>query len=168
MADQKKWFKVWTSLLIDMDHVSNADLGAWVRLGCRIALVGDSGKVRFEEGWGHIARFLKCTIEEAQETLKRVHGVVIEESKTVHDDLFVSFKKWYEYQEDSTYKERQKRTRDKRRGEEKRGEEIRSKENLKRKGNGPEEKIQALDHHGKPMSTPPAWSQWVPFSKRTT
>ena len=123
MADQKKWFKVWTSLLIDMDHVSNADIGAWVRLGCRIALVGDSGKVRFEQGWEHLARFLKCSIEDAQACIKRVHGIVIEEGKTVHDELSVSFKKWYEYQEDSTYKERLKRTRDKRRGEEKRGEE---------------------------------------------
>ena len=132
MSDQKKWFKVWTSLLIDCDHLSNADVGAWVRLGCRIALVGDSGKVRFEQGWEHLAKFLKCSVEDAQACVKRVHGITIEEGKTVHDELTVSFEKWYEYQEDSTYKERLKRTRDKRRGEEKRGEEIRGEEIIRR------------------------------------
>ena len=132
MSDQKKWFKVWTSLLIDCDHLSNADVGAWVRLGCRIALVGDSGKVRFEQGWEHLAKFLKCSVEDAQACVKRVHGIIIEEGKTVHDELTVSFKKWYEYQEDSTYKERLKKTRDKRRGEEKRGDDIRGEENSRR------------------------------------
>ena len=45
---------------------------------------------------------------------------------------------------------------------------ILPKETLKRKGkdNG-EQPIQALDHHGKPMPTPPAWKGYVPFSKRT-
>ena len=65
------------------------------------------------------------------------------------------------------------------------------KENLKRKGNGetvdnsvdnsplPEPqrgkkaqttpqhpKIQAYDHLGRPMHTPPSWNPWIPFSKR--
>ena len=30
-----------------------------------------------------------------------------------------------------------------------------------------QEKRQALDHHGKPMDIPPAWSAWIPFDKRS-
>lgn len=129
MADQKKWFKVWTSLLVDYDHLSDIDIGKWVRLGCRIALVGNNGKVSFEGGFEHLAAFLKCPVDEVKLFAKRVKGITCEEGKTVHGEIIVSMTKWYEYQCDSTYKERLKKTRDKRRGEEKRGEETRTEEN---------------------------------------
>ena len=48
MADQKKWFKVWTSILVDMDNRSAEDVGHWVRLGARIALVGNKGTFIFD------------------------------------------------------------------------------------------------------------------------
>jgi len=128
MADQKKWFKVWTSLLVDFDNLSYDDIGRWVCLGCRIALVGDHGKVVFEGGWEHFSSFLKCSVDDTKQFVNRLHGISVEESETVHGGIAVSLKKWYEYQEDSTYKERLKKTRDKRRGEQKRTEQIRTEE----------------------------------------
>lgn len=117
MADQKRWFKVWTSLAVDLDHESNDVIGAWTRLGCRTALVGTSGAVTFT-GWDHLARFWNVTVERAKELAHALPSVLIEEGKTRHDALSVTFKNWKKYQEDSTQAERQKASRSKRRGEE--------------------------------------------------
>lgn len=132
MADQKRWFKVWTSLLVDMDHVAPEIVGHWTRLGCRIALVGTSGTVIFEYGYPHIARFLNLLDNSeihVREVLNALPGVTFEESKTRYGEIAVTMTNWVRYQVDSTYAERQKKSRSKRREEEKRKEERRGEEN---------------------------------------
>ena len=45
MADQKKWFKVWTTLLIDSLSTKIDDIGRFTILGCLIASRGENGKL---------------------------------------------------------------------------------------------------------------------------
>lgn len=125
MADQKRWFKVWTSLLIDMDNVSDHLVGKWTRLGCRTALVGNAGTVLFDD-WEHVARFLKVTVEDAKSCLQSLPSVSFEEGENRHGKVAVTFKKWVHYQEDSTRNQRARASRAKRRGEKTREEEKRS------------------------------------------
>src|SRR5215471_3998469 len=109
MADQKRWFKVWTSLMVDMDNLPNDVVGAWTRLGCRAAMVGTRGTVTFD-GWDHVARFLNTTVDDAL----RIAGILTpsvvfmcnggspphganEEGKPVYGTLTVTFRNWSKY-----------------------------------------------------------------------
>lgn len=121
MADLKRWFKVWTSLLVDMDNLSDDLVGKWTRLGCRIALVGNAGSVQFDN-WEHLARFFRVTVPEAQVVLIALPSLVISGGENHDDTITVTMKKWHTYQEDSTAKERMRTLRAKRRGDKKRRE----------------------------------------------
>jgi uncharacterized phage protein (TIGR02220 family) len=80
MADQKRWMKVWTSLLVDMDYLSDDLVGKWTRLGCRTALVGNRGSVTFDS-WEHLAHFLRVpSRKEAAEVLRVLPGVVVSDA----------------------------------------------------------------------------------------
>lgn len=113
MADQKRWFKVWTSLLVDMENMPAADVGHWVRLGCRIAMVGSRGSVVFES-WKHAARAFHVTVPEMHNVFLRLPNVVLSDN----GKLTVTMRNWTKYQEDSTQSERQRRSRSKKRREE--------------------------------------------------
>jgi hypothetical protein len=76
MADQKRWFKVWTSLLVDMDHLTPEAIGRWVRLGCRTALVGQRGAVTFDSP-GHLAQFLRVPLDDLGPTLLTLPNVIV-------------------------------------------------------------------------------------------
>ena len=124
MADQKRWFKVWTSLLIDMDNLPDEVIGRWTRLGCRIALVGNKGTVLFD-GPEHAARFFRVPVSGLKVSLETLPNVTFEEGQKRDGKFAVSMNKWHKYQEDSTRAERQKTWRAKRREEEKRKDEKR-------------------------------------------
>lgn len=117
MADQLRWFKVWTSLLIDMDHLSNEAIGMWTRLGCRTAAVGTNGTSVFASR-EHLATFLKVPVEGIDRALKTLPNVVIEEGENRDGKVAVTFRKWSKYQSDSTGRNRMKALRSKRREEE--------------------------------------------------
>ena len=127
MADLKRWFKVWTSVLVDMDNLSAEAIGHWVRLGARIALVGTRGTVQFDD-LGHAARFLRVPQDDIKMVLTLLPGVQFEEGKYRHGDFCVTMNNWKKYQVDSTQAERAKTSRSKRRGEEKRKDERRGDE----------------------------------------
>lgn len=127
MADLKRWFKVWTSVLVDMDNLPAEAIGHWVRLGARIALVGTKGTVRFDNAH-HAARFFQVHPEKVRHVVNMLPGVCLEEGETVNGGFAVTMKNWSKYQEDSTIAQRVQRLRSKRRGEEKRGEETRREE----------------------------------------
>jgi hypothetical protein len=126
MADQKRWFKVWTSLIVDMDALPNDVIGAWTRLGCRAALVGSQGRVIFT-GWAHLARFWNVTVDDAQRLASLMPNVCVtvdvEEGTTRYGELTVTLKNWLKYQEDSTVAARMRALRSKRRGDKRRKEE---------------------------------------------
>jgi hypothetical protein len=76
VADLKRWFKVWTSVLVDMDNLSAEAIGHWVRLGARIALVGTRGSVKFD-GWSHAAAFFRVPQDDVTLLLQSLPGVVV-------------------------------------------------------------------------------------------
>jgi hypothetical protein len=121
MADQKRWFKVWVTLLIDMDNLSDELIGQWTRLGCRIAAVGTNGTVTFDT-WDHLARFLRVTVDRAHGVFIALPSIEIVESKNRDGRVSVTMKNWHKYQEDSTAASRMRALRSKKRGEEKRRE----------------------------------------------
>jgi len=121
VADQKRWFKIWTSLALDMDHLPVSTVGVFVRLGCRTALLGTRGRLVFEGGWAHMARYLGVTVDEAQLHAHALKNVSFDPPQNRDGELAVTFKNWHKYQEDSTAAERMKTLRSKKRGEEIRG-----------------------------------------------
>ena len=129
MADNKKWFKVWTSILADPDlwTLSLEDIGRWAMLGALTALHGANGVITTSEK--ALSTFLRCTGTEVENTLLALHNVSVEYVKNSNGTFTVTILNWQKYQEDSTVAERQKRFRDRERNglrrEEKRGEERR-------------------------------------------
>lgn len=134
MADQKRWFKVWTSILNDPTFLGLPDevLGRWTRLGAWIASHGDKGRLTApESAFRHVLR-IPVNLSLKDNVCMLPH-VVFEEGKTDNGTFTVIMEKWSKYQEDSTAYERLKRHRSKHndngvRGEEKRGEETRREE----------------------------------------
>ena len=131
MSDQKRWFKVWTSLLVDMDNMSDADIGRWVRLGCRIALVGNNGEAIFDD-MAHLGSFLKMSPDVVKSVIDVLPNVALhiidEEGKSDNGKIAVIMHNWIKYQCDSTVYKRVKNFRKRKmiteqeeiRGEEKR------------------------------------------------
>jgi hypothetical protein len=130
VADLKRWFKVWTSVLDDPSHSDLAleDVGRWCRLGAMMALVGEGGRLAVTRPATRLCQVLEvATLDDALVAIKRLPNVHVEEGKTVYDAYTVTFKNWSKYQVDRTVGERVKRLRSKRRGEERREEEKRGK-----------------------------------------
>lgn len=61
MADQKRWYKVWSSILTDPDFslMPVADIGRWVLLGATIAQCGTNGTLRVPR-LAYLTRILRC------------------------------------------------------------------------------------------------------------
>ena len=124
MADQKKWFKVWTSILSNANfaEMSLEDIGRWTLLGAAIALDGDKGTLEIPGEGKELCRILRVKdLAEAAYTLKRIKSAALEVQKA-SGAKSVRYRNWYTYQEDSRRLERRSRTAQ-RRGEEKRSKE---------------------------------------------
>lgn len=146
MADQKKWFKVWGSILVDptMSGLTLSDMGRWVRLGAYISTSGKNGKlvVTYPSPMFLLAMEVE-SLADAKMALRRLPNVTVidwpittqshgesgqfQRSKVTvendNDGFTVIMRNWFKYQVDSTSYERVKRSRRKKRGEEKRREE---------------------------------------------
>jgi len=124
VADQKKWFKVWTSILSNANfaEMSLEDIGRWTLLGAAIALDGDKGSLEIPGEGKELCRILRVkNLTEAAYTLKRIKSAELDVQK-VSGKKSVRYRNWYTYQEDSRRLERRSRTAQ-RRGEEKRSKE---------------------------------------------
>lgn len=123
MSDQKKWFKVWSSILTDpgFQNIRLEDVGRWTLLGCLICQQGENGKlVIIPPASGILFLFKVDTIENLKRVLLVLPNVQITPPLNDNGNFIVSFRKWFKYQVDSTAYDRVKRSRYKRRGEEKR------------------------------------------------
>lgn len=107
MADQKRWFKVWSSILNDQGFhkLGNEFLGIWCRLGCLICQQGSNGKIEAEISY--FEDQLKCKFD----AILMLPNVVIEEVKSDNGRKTVTIKNWNKYQLDSTGYERIKKFR---------------------------------------------------------
>ena len=129
MADQKRWFKVWTSILDDphFQELSLEDIGRWTLVGAMLAGVGSGGRLRSPAGARRLREVLRTdNIGTLKLALSRLPNVHVEEGKCDNGDFTVTMDKWSYYQVDRTVGERVKRLRSKRREEEKREEEKRT------------------------------------------
>jgi uncharacterized phage protein (TIGR02220 family) len=109
MADQKKWFKVWTTLLIDSLSSKIEDIGRFTILGCLIASRGENGKLVTDKRT--LQTLLQCN--EIPNDFMRNFNVIIEEIQgNSNGSLSVTLKNWNKYQLDSTGYERQQRYRE--------------------------------------------------------
>ena len=122
MADQKRWFKVWTSIIANGDfaEMNLEDIGRWALLGAATALDGDNGVLEIPGEGKELCRLLRvATLADAKCALSRLKSVQYEEGKIVDDtgsvykkNKVIKWHKWLEYQKDSTKYERQKKWRE--------------------------------------------------------
>ncbi len=110
MGDDKKWFKVWTSLLgdPDFDDLPNDVAGVWIKLGALIAKHGCNGKITVSDNQFYKRTGISNGDEDSiTENLKKVK-VFITHDNVTHT---VIIKNWFKYQTDSTGYERLKKWR---------------------------------------------------------
>lgn len=109
MSDNKRWFKVWTTLLIDKinDDLTFEEIGMFTLLGCLIAQKGDNGNLV-------VSRKLFKTFFDAEilpEKFCQKFNVKI--GSNDNTNISVSLKNWHKFQLDSTGYERLKKWRNK-------------------------------------------------------
>lgn len=120
MADNGRWFKVWTSILDDPDfqELTLEQIGRWVLLGAMTKFVGDRGELVVNGSARRLAEVLRCEASEIETVVNALPNVHFGPSKRVNGKRAVTWANWRKYQEDSTTAERVKALRAKRRGEE--------------------------------------------------
>jgi hypothetical protein len=104
MGDQKQWFKVWTTILLDPDFqmLTMEDRGRWVTLGALAAQHGESGVLSCP--CGYLEKILQIS-DIFSLSLPNI------KLKNSHDRVTVTFINWYKYQTDSTYLDRKRKQR---------------------------------------------------------
>ena len=129
MADQKRWWKMWGSILTDDAILSLPleDRWRWVALGCYMTEHGDRGRLQISPYSSALSFIFGVPKEDVLNTLKRLPNVCVEEGQNHDANICVTFRNWHKYQIDSTAALRMKTLRLKRRGEERRGEESKKK-----------------------------------------
>lgn len=123
MSDNKKWFKVWATILLDPQfrNLSISDVGRWCKLGALMVSQGENGMLILYPPAKAFVFDLECTsFDDAVSALKRLPNVRVEMSQSDNGKTIVIMRNWFKYQVDPTAYERVKRSRYKRRGEEKR------------------------------------------------
>jgi len=121
LADHKRWFKVWTTILDDphFQELSLEDIGRWTLLGAMLASVGSRGHLASPSGARRLREVLRTdTVDDLKAALLILPNVLIEDKKFDNGDFDVIMDKWFYYQEDRTAAERVKRSRSKNRIEE--------------------------------------------------
>ncbi|OHB72971.1 MAG: hypothetical protein A2W17_03550 [Planctomycetes bacterium RBG_16_41_13] len=98
IATQKKWFKVWTTLLMDT-YISNNEIGMFTRLGCAIAFRGINGKlVTTNQALQQLLQI--PTNENIPQSFIDNFNVQIHQNG--NDKISVTFKNWYKLQVDNS------------------------------------------------------------------
>lgn len=113
MADGKRWFKVWTSILSDpsFDELKNEYAGVWVKLGALIAKHGCNGNISVTK-----QQFLKrtnSTEKELDEIQTNLRNVNIDITASCNGNISVTFTNWRKYQVNTDSYERVKKWREK-------------------------------------------------------
>lgn len=130
MSDNKKWFKVWATILVDPHHsnMSVQAVGRWTRLGALMVSQGNNGRMQIIPPAKALCVLMECdNFDALLIALKSLPNVHIDPPHSdnnmgphgppLNDNgaITVSFTKWFKYQMDSTGYERVKRSRYKRR-----------------------------------------------------
>jgi hypothetical protein len=121
VADQKKWFKVWATVLIDDSFVNlrMEDIGRWTILGALMCQYGTNGKLLIKPPSKLILNLFHVdTISDLQMVLKVLPNVHFDPPINDNGDFVVTIKNWRKYQVDSTVAQRVSSLRRKKRQEE--------------------------------------------------
>ncbi len=107
MGDNKKWFKVWNSILTDPSFLDLPidQLGRWTLLGALISLHGENGKITLSKD--ALYKLLRVTNDNSL----MLPNVVFEEGQSDNATITVIMKNWLKYQLDSTGYKRLKKFR---------------------------------------------------------
>ncbi len=107
MSDQKKWFKVWNSILTDPSFLDLPveQIGRWTLLGSLISLHGENGKITLSKD--SLYKLLRVQNDNGLV----LPNVIFEEGKSDNAIITVIMKNWLKYQLDSTGYERLKKFR---------------------------------------------------------
>ena len=93
MADGKKWFKVWTSILSDptFDDLPNEYAGIWVKLGALVAMHGCNGNVTVTKSQflkrTNLPKLDKKTLTDLQEHLSKINVDIVETYNGNYENL---------------------------------------------------------------------------------
>jgi len=100
LSDNKKWFKVWTSLLTDpeFDDISNQSIGAWVRLGALIAQHGENGMITISKQ--QLLKRANLNESDLNLIIPSLSNINVDIQTSDNGTCFVSFKQWAKYQTD--------------------------------------------------------------------
>lgn len=112
MADNLRWFKVWTTLLLDSIEIPLEQIGLFTLLGCLIAQKGDNGNLTVSKDV--FKALMKYDYDKLPDTFCSNFNIKI--ALNSNGTFTVSLKNWHKYQMDSTGYERLKRWRMKRQG----------------------------------------------------
>ncbi len=110
MGDNKRWFKVWNSILTDPSFMDLPleQLGRWVLLGALLCLHGENGKITLSKD------SLYSLLRVKNDNGLVIPNTVFEECVEDNGKLTVTMKNWSKYQLDSTGYERLKKFRNSR------------------------------------------------------
>ena len=133
MADNKQWFKVWTSILTDpgFESMDWESIGRWLFLGAFTAQHGNNGILKVSKTT--LAKRLICNVSEIENIIKKLPNI---EYSNCNDTVTLHFINWGKYQTTSSSYERVKRFRMKQRvtlscnGDKKREEKKRKEEKI--------------------------------------
>lgn len=124
-SDQKRWFKLYASLLTDQDILllDTADRWRWVALALYTNIHGKSGRIEIDTRHPVLAAAMSCAPgKDLEDAIFRLPKVSVERVEKHPGKIIVTFRKWVKYQhDDSAKRKRMSRSR----GEESRVEEIR-------------------------------------------
>jgi hypothetical protein len=137
MADQGKWFKLWTTAAHDPDlcNLSLDDFARWTLFGCYLKTHGNEGAIILKSPAVAIQHLFRLTsFEDVIKTLRKFPSCLVIEKQENYDTcetiVNVSWKNWHKYQgdvsttrtQDFRDRERSKKRREEKRGEQKRRE----------------------------------------------
>src|SRR5262245_57871230 len=126
MADNGRWFKLWTTVLDDLDlqACELEDIGRWALLGALTKLVGTRGTVRVIPPARRLCELLRVAdVDAVRAAVLRLTNMLLEDTKRANGEFTVTWKNWRKYQEDTTVAQRVDSLRSKKRREEMRREE---------------------------------------------
>ena len=130
MADQGRWWKLWTTAPTDPSILAlpPALRWAWAALGTYIKIHGEKGTLKTSAENPALALFMGVENDNVLITLTRLPNVIVRRDESDNGKLTVIIKWWAKYQEDSTGYARLKKHRQKQRDNGARREEKRREE----------------------------------------
>ena len=101
MADQLRWWKLWTTALDDPDlaNLSMEDCWRWAVLGALLRAHGEGGAATWRRPGHALAKAWRTTWRRLPEIARRLPGVDV---KADDETITVSMRNWHKYQEDSS------------------------------------------------------------------